>query len=246
MKIMGQDVTIASHDGGTFGAYVATPPRARAPGLVLIQYICGVNRVMRALADDFASKGFRVAVPDLFWRQEPGVQLIDDPSRPTDAEQKRALELNAGFDDANGIADLIATMDWLRKGDGATGKVGVLGYCLGGRLAYLMATRSDADCAVGYYGVNIERHLGEAGDISRPLMLHVAGNDALCGPDARAQIMATLKVIPTAEVFTYAGAGHAFALPNGHNYDAAAAEAANRRSLAFLSRYLADGTVTAR
>ena len=242
---MGQDVVITSQDGNAFGAYAATPPEARAPGLVLIQYICGVNRVMRALADDFASKGFHVAVPDLFWRQEPGVQLINDPSRPTEAEQKRALELNAGFDDANGVADLIATVDWLRKGDGASGKVGVLGYCLGGRLSYLMATRSNADCAVGYYGVNIERYLGEVSGISKPLMLHIAGNDALCGPDARAQIAATLKAVPTAEVYSYAGAGHAFALANGHNFDAAAAEAANRRSLAFLSRYLSGGVTAA-
>lgn len=238
---MGMDVTIAARDGGRFGAYVAAPRESHAPGLVLIQYICGVNRVMRALADEFAGHGFRVAVPDLFWRQEPGVQLNDDPSRPTEAEQKRALALNAGFDDDKGVADLIATLDWLRASPGATGKVGVLGYCLGGRLAYLMAARSEADCAVGYYGVNIEGYLAEADKIGRPLMLHIAGRDELCSEAARRQIAQRLATVPGAVVHSYEGAGHAFALRGGHNFNAAAAAEADRRSLDFLDRHLAGG-----
>jgi len=236
---MGKDVTIEARDGGQFGAYVATPADARAPGLVLIQYICGVNRVMRALAEEFAGHGFRVAVPDLFWRQEPGVQLNNDPSRPSEAEQKRALALNAGFDDDKGIADLIATLDWLRAAGGAGSKVGMLGYCLGGRLAYLMAVRSDADCAVGYYGVNIDRYLDEAPRISRPLMLHMAGRDELCGEEARARIAGALASVPGAVVHSYPGAGHAFALKGGHNFNAVAAAEADRRSLEFLNRHLA-------
>jgi carboxymethylenebutenolidase len=238
---MGMDVTIAARDGGRFGAYVAASRESRAPGLVLVQYICGVNRVMRGLADEFAGHGFRVAVPDLFWRQEPGVQLNNDPSHPSEAEQKRALALNAGFDDDRGVADLIATLDWLRASPGATGRVGVLGYCLGGRLAYLMAARSDADCAVGYYGVNIEGHLGEAGRIGRPLMLHVAGRDELSTEAARRQIAQRLATVPGAVVHGYPGAGHAFALRGGHNFDAAAAAEADRRSLDFLNRHLVGG-----
>jgi carboxymethylenebutenolidase len=238
---MGMDVSIAASDGGRFGAYVAAPRDSRAPGLVLIQYICGVNRVMRALADEFAGHGFRVAVPDLFWRQEPGVQLNDDPSRPTEAEQKRALALNAGFDDDKGVADLVATVEWLRAAPGAAGKVGVLGYCLGGRLAYLMAARSDVDCAVGYYGVNIEGHLDEAGAIKRPLMLHIAGRDELCPEPARRQIAERLAAVPGAVVHSYAGAGHAFALRGGHNFNTPAAAEADRRSLDFLNRHLAGG-----
>jgi carboxymethylenebutenolidase len=236
---MGRDVTIAASDGGRFGAYVAAPRESRAPGLVLIQYICGVNRMMRGLADEFAGRGFRVAVPDLFWRQEPGVQLNNDPSRPTEAEQKRALALNAGFDDDKGVADLIATLDWLRAAPGATRKVGVLGYCLGGRLAYLMAARADADCAVGYYGVNIEGHLGEAGSIGRPLMLHIADRDELCAEPARRQIADRLAAVPGAVVHNYPGAGHAFALRGGHNFNPSAAAEADRRSLDFLNRHLA-------
>lgn len=239
--MMGMDVTIAARDGGRFGAYVAAPAQSRAPGLVLIQYICGVNRVMRVLADEFAGHGFLVAVPDLFWRQEPGVQLNNDPGQPAEAEQKRALALNAGFDDDEGVADLIATLSWLRAQPGATGKVGALGYCLGGRLAYLMAARSDADCAVGYYGVNIEGYLGEAERIRRPLMLHIAGRDELCTETARRQIGHRLAMVPGAVVHSYADAGHAFALRGGHNFNAAAATEADRRSLDFLTRHLAAG-----
>jgi carboxymethylenebutenolidase len=235
---MGEMIEIHSAEGGRFAAYLARPAASRAPGLVLLQYICGVNRVMRGLADGFAAEGYLVAVPDLFWRQEPGVRLIDDPAQPSEAETKKSLALNAGFDDEAGVADLAATLAWLRASPASSGKVGALGYCLGGRLAFLMATRTDADCCVGYYGVNIERYLGEAARIRRPLLLHIAERDALCPPPAQAQIIAALARVPGAATEVHPGAGHAFALPRGHNFSAAAAEAANLRSAAFLSEHL--------
>ena len=236
---MGKEVMISAHDRGRFSCYLAAPATARAPGLVLIQYICGVNRVMRMLADDFAAKGLLVAVPDLFWRQEPGVQLNNDPSKPDSEHHKKALALNAGFDDGDGVADLISTLAWLRAAPRCSGKAGVLGYCLGGRLSFLMASRSDADCSVGYYGVNINQYLGEADKITKPLMLHIAGSDELCPPEAQREIVESLRPNPVAVVHVYEGAKHAFALPGGHNFNAAAAEQANRRSLELLEQELA-------
>jgi carboxymethylenebutenolidase len=213
---------------------------------VLIQYISGVNRVMRLLADDFAAKGMLVAVPDLFWRQEPGVQLNNDPSNPNPAEHKKALALNAGFDDGHGVADLISTLAWLRAAPQCSGKAGVLGYCLGGRLSYLMASRSDADCSVGYYGVDINRYLGEVDNIKKPLMLHIAGNDELCPPAAQQQIIQAVQPNPVAVVHVYEGARHAFALAGGPNFNASAADQANRRSLQFLEQGLAMATARTR
>lgn len=232
------NVTIAARDGGTFSAYLATPQAARAPGLILGQYICGVNKVMRAIADDFARQGYLTLVPDVFWRQEPGVQLSDEPSKPNAAEFKRALELNAGFDDELGVQDLLATLDFLRKHGRCTGKAGFLGYCLGGRLAWYMATRSDADCSVSYYGVNIDRHLDEAERIRRPLLMHIAERDDLVPPQARDAILARVKGNGCVTAVVHAGVNHAFALPGGQNYSPAAAEAANNASSAFLERNL--------
>ena len=146
----GTSVTIEAADGGSFSAYLATPEQENAPGLVLMQYICGVNAVMRGLADGFADEGYLVAVPDLFWRQEPNVQLLNDPSKPNLDEQQRALELNSGFVDETAIEDLKSTLAFLRAHPGCSGRAGALGYCLGGRTAFLMAARSDCDCTVGY------------------------------------------------------------------------------------------------
>jgi carboxymethylenebutenolidase len=235
---MGQDVIIPAHDGGRFSCYLAAPPAPGAPGLVLIQYICGVNRVMRMLADEFAENGMLVAVPDLFWRQQPGVALNNDPANPDPEDHKKALSLNAGFDDANGVADLRSTLAWLKARPECSGKAGVLGYCLGGRLAYLMAARSDADCSVGYYGVNINRYLREADQIKNPLLLHIAGRDELCPAEAQREIAQALETNPVTTVHVYAQAGHAFALPGGHNFNAATAQEANRRSLQFLRQVL--------
>lgn len=237
--VAGETVAIDGPDG-KFEAYLACPAQQPAPGLVLMQYICGVNAVMRRLADEFAGHGYLVACPDLFWRQEPGVQLIQDPSKPDPAEQQRALELNAGFDDAAATADLRAVIGWLRGRADCSGRVGALGYCLGGRLAFLTAARSDADCSVGYYGVNIDRYLGEAGAIAGPLMLHIAGADELCSKEAHDAIVEALAPRDAVTLHEYDGAGHAFALEGGHNHRADAAALADERSLAFLRRHLFD------
>jgi carboxymethylenebutenolidase len=229
------DVTIASADGGQFSAYLAVPPSGRGAAVLVIQEIFGVNNVMRRIADDLAAQGYLALCPDIFWRQEPGIQLTDQ----TDAEWARAFELFKGFDEMKGVADLKAALTYLRTIRGSTGKVGTVGYCLGGRLVYLMAARSDADCNVSFYGVGIENNLDEAKAIRKPTILHIAEKDSYVPPDAQDKIGRALANHPHVTIHTYAGMEHAFARVGGKHYDKAAADLANMRTSAFFRKRLA-------
>src|SRR5262249_24871764 len=196
---------------GTFSAYVAAPKNLAAgkkvPGILVIQEIFGVNKVMRDLCDGFAAQGYVALCADLFWRQEPGIQITDK----TEAEWNRAFELYQGFNEAKGVQDLIASLDHLRKLPTCCGKAGSVGYCLGGKLAYLMATRSNADANVGYYGVGIENALNEASAITKPLLLHIAAEDQFVPKEAQAKIKEMLARISAATIHVYPGCDHAFA-----------------------------------
>lgn len=235
---MGSMITITAADGGRFEAYLAEPPTAASgaavPGLVLIQEIFGVNQVMRDLADDFASLGYRVLCPDLFWRQEPAIQLTDK----SEAEWARAFQLFQGFNETLGVQDLIATLAHLRSMPGSSGKVGSVGYCLGGKLAFLMATRSTADCNVSYYGVGLDGLVGEIGAITRPLLMHIAEFDKFVPAAARDAVLAAMAAVPMADVHVYSGVDHAFARVGGEHYDAKAATLANERTRTFLKSKL--------
>ncbi len=225
----GTEVTIARPDGG-FGGYLAKPEGGVGPGVVVIQEIFGVNAVMRGITDDLAAEGFAALCPDLFWRQEPGLQLSDQ----NEAKMARAFELFAGFDFAAGVRDIAAALDFLRGEDACARPVGAIGFCLGGLLAYLTGTRTSADCAVGYYGVGIEQRLGEAGNLTKPLMLHVATADEFVPEEAQAAVRGDLGGNPLVTIHDYEGLGHAFARRGGDHFDAAAAALANGRTYAFL------------
>ena len=228
------DIKIAARDGGSFTGYLAKPASGRGPGVVVIQEIFGVNAVMRAITDNVAKMGYVALCPDLFWRQEPGIQITDK----TEAEWKRAFGLFQGFDVDKGVEDLKSTLDSLRKTEGCTGKVGSMGFCLGGKLAYLMATRSAADCSVAYYGVGLDGLLGEAGKISKPLMLHIAELDKFVPPEAQKKVKDGLKGNKHVTIHSYPGCDHAFARMGGEHYDASAAASANQRTAAFFKQYL--------
>ena len=182
------EITIQAADGGSFSAYLAVPKAGKGPGMVVIQEIFGVNAVMRGISDNLAAQGYTAICPDLFWRMKPGIQLTDQ----TEAEWKLAVGYFGRFDADKGAADLKATLAALRKHPACSGKVGAVGYCLGGKLAYFMATRSDADCSVGYYGVGIQDQLGEAKNLKKPLMLHIAEKDQFVPSEAQAKIKAAL------------------------------------------------------
>ena len=227
------DITIDAADGGSFSAYLATPEVALAPGIVVIQEIFGVNQGMRDLCDTFAAAGYVAACPDLFWRIEPGVQLTDQSQEEWD----RAFELMNAFmpDFEKGVGDIQATINYLREAAGCNGKVGAVGYCLGGSLAYASACFTDSDVSVGYYPVQIENSLELATNISHPLMLHIAEADGFCPPEAQARIKDALAAHDKVTLHTYPGVDHAFARIGGGNYNAEAADLANQRSQAFLS-----------
>ena len=220
--------------GGSFSAYVARPAAERAPAVVAIQEIFGVNAVMRQVCDDLAAQGFLAICPDLFWRLEPEIELTDR----SQAEWDRALDLMGRFDVDQGVEDIRATLAHIRADPGCNGKAGAVGYCLGGRLAYLTATRTDSDASVGYYGVGIETYLNEAERLSRPLMLHIAEEDGFVPKDAQARIVSALKDHPCASLHLYPGCDHAFARPGGAHYDAAAAALANQRTTDFFKTNL--------
>jgi len=226
---------IEADDGsGHFAGYLALPPGGSGPGLVIAQEIFGVNATMREAADAYAAQGYVVLVPDLFWRLQPGIELGYTPE-----DWQRAFELYQGFDEARGVDDLQAAISVLRARPEVRGKVGVLGYCLGGKLAYLAACRTDADASVSYYGVGIENALGEAARIKRPLLMHVAALDKFCPPEAQAKIVAALGSAAHVELHVYPGVDHAFVRQGGDHFDAAAAQLADARSAAALKAALA-------
>ena len=228
---MGQTIQIQAADGsGTFNAYLATPASGKGPGIVLCQEIFGVNATMRAVADYYAEEGYTVLVPDLFWRIAPGIELAD---RGEDFQ--RALGLYQRFDEALGVKDVGSALEALRARPECVGQTGVLGFCLGGKLAYLSACRLDrVACAVAYYGVGIEHALAEAAHIKGRLVLHVAERDGFCPPEAQAQIRAALGGKDGIELYVYPGVDHAFARAGGEHYDRPSALMAHQRSIGAL------------
>lgn len=230
------EIEIAAADGsGSFAAYVATPKGKPAGVVVMIQEIFGVNATMRQLSDWVAEMGFIAISPDLFWRQEKGVQLDPDAGQ---AQWDKAFKLMQGMDQDKAVEDLKTTIALARKMDGANGKVATMGFCLGGRLAFMTAARTDADANISYYGVGIEGLLGEAGAIKSPLILHIAEKDKFVPPEAQAKIVEGLRGQPLASVHVYPGVDHAFARMGGHAWDARAATIANGRTAELLAKVL--------
>ena len=226
-----ESVTISTPDGD-FAAYVAHPATEPAAAIVVIQEIFGVNAFVREACERLAAQGYLAIAPDLFWRIEPGIDLTDH----TDADWKRAFELYNAFDVDAGVKDIAATIDWIRPK--SSGKVGAIGFCLGGLLAYLTATRTDADASVAYYGVGIDKFTAEADKLANPLLLHTAEEDQFVPKEAQAQIHTALKNHPHVEIFSYPGRDHAFSRTGGDNFNAEDAATAAERTFAFFSKAL--------
>lgn len=227
-------MTIPSKDGQSFSAYVAMPAKLPAPTVIVIQEIFGVNEGIRAKCDWLASEGFIAVAPDLFWRIEPGVELSDK----TDAEWEKAFDLMNMFDIDNGIEDLKAVKHTFRGHADSNGKVGCIGYCLGGKVAYLMGCRSDIEASVGYYGVGIDQLLAEANHIDGAIMMHVAEEDEYVDKHAQQVMKNGLADNDKVTVYSYPGVNHAFSRVNGQNYNKEAATLADGRTLTFLHEHL--------
>lgn len=229
----GSYITVEQGDK-KFNAYLAVPEAGKGPGIVLCQEIFGVNAVMREKADFLAEEGYTVLVPDLFWRSAPGIAL-----GYTEQDFTKAFELYQGFNEDTGIEDVQAALTTLKGLDvcDAEAGLGVVGYCLGGKLAYLAACRlPEVACAVGYYGVGIENNLDEAENIKGKLVLHMAELDQFCSVEARAQIIAALADKKNIQTFVYSNVDHAFARPHGDHYHKPSAMIAHERSITALRK----------
>jgi carboxymethylenebutenolidase len=230
---MAEWIEVAAKDGGRFKAYVARPPHGSGPGIVLLQEIFGVNATMREQADAWAEEGYVVVVPDLFWRLEPGIELDYSPEG-----WQQAFSCYQKFDVDKGIEDVQATIHALRAHPALKGKVGAVGYCLGGKLAYLTGTRTDVDCSVCYYGVGIEQCLDELKNVKAPMMMHFAELDQYAPPAAVAKIKDAAKGNELITIYEYPGVDHAFARKGGDHWHKPSAMMAYSRSLALFRQVL--------
>lgn len=229
----GQWIEIPAADGGKFRGYLTVPASGKGPGIVLCQEIFGINAYVREVAEYYAEEGYVVLAPDLFWRMEKDVDLGYSPE-----EWQKAFEFFQKFDVDKGMNDITAAVKTLRARSEVVGKVGALGFCLGGKLAYLAAARSGVDVAVGYYGVGIEQSLNEAKNIKCPLVLHFAEKDKFVPAEAVQQIRSAFKDRHDVEIYTYPGVDHAFARTGGDHFDKPSALMAHHRSIAMFRRVM--------
>jgi carboxymethylenebutenolidase len=228
-----ETVSIETPDG-SFHATLVGATDTRLPGLVMIPEIFGINTSLLDMAGHFARQGFVVLALDIFWRLQPNVNL---GYRPEDF--KLARELHARFDYAKGVRDMQAGIDYLRQHPACTKKVGVVGYCLGGTMAYLAASRTDAQAAVAYYGTRIDSYLDDGPKISRPLILHLGRLDHRTPPPIMSAILAAVADNKCVEPFNYENARHGFANHTRPDvFDPQATQAANERSVRFFHKHL--------
>ena len=236
---MGSTHSIQTFDhDGSFNAYVAQPEGAPKAAIIVIQEIFGVNEGIRRKCDGWAEMGYLAVAPDLFWRIKPGIELDPD----VEAELQEAFGYFGQYDPNDGVKDIEATIRAIRAGVGGldgVAKVGAVGYCLGGKLAYMVAARTDVDASVGYYGVMIDQMLDESHAIANPLMLHIPTADHLVGPEAQAAMHAGLDSHPRVTLHDYEGLDHGFAAEMGNRRDEAGATLADSRTAAFFAEHLA-------
>src|SRR6202162_3303227 len=221
--------------GGTFSAYIARPRSSPASAVVVLQELFGVNADIRKHCDELAEQGYLAVAPDLYWRQEPGVDL----NVTSEADWDHGLRLYSAFDRDAGVKDIKDTIDAVRNLPGCNGKVALLGYCLGALMVFMTALRNDGiDAAVWYHGADTEKYLGEVDGLHAPILMHVAEEDEFISKAAQTEIKAALAKKPNATVYRYPGQSHAFSRHNGAHYNAAAARLANGRTREFLHQQL--------
>lgn len=229
------EIETLDHDGH-FPAYMVEPEGTPRAAILVIQEIFGVNEGIRRKCDHWARLGYLALAPDLFWRLEPGVEL--DPDIPEQFQQ--ALKLMGQFDQDQGVRDIEATIREARRRLPPGGKVGCVGYCLGGRLAFMTAARTDIDASVGYYGVGIDNLLREKAAIARPVMLHIPTADHFVGPDVQKAMHEGLDDDPKVVLHDYPGLDHGFATEMGKRRNEEGAQLADARTEAFFAENLSS------
>ena len=231
---MATNTEIPTLDGdGKIPAYVAKPEGTPRGAIIVQQEIFGVDAGIRKKADAWASKGYLAVAPDTFWRQQPGLEL--DADKPEEFQQAAGFMMKHDFD--AGIRDIEAVIHWIRRDKGVA-KVGLVGYCMGGKIAYMTAARTDIDASVGYYGVGIDQMLNEKHAIARPLLLHVPTADGFVPPEAQKAMHEGLDDHPRVTIYDYEGLDHGFAAEIGSRRDDAAAKLADERTAAFFAEHI--------
>lgn len=225
---------IPTLDGdGLIPAYVARPEGTPRGAIIVQQEIFGVDPDIRRKADSWAAKGYLAVAPDSFWRQKPGIEL----SPYVEAEMQQALDHMMAHDFDLGMRDLEAVIHWIRREEGVP-KVGLVGFCMGGKIAYMVAARTDIDASVGYYGVMIDQMLDEKHAIARPLMLHIPTADHFVDAAAQKAIHDGLDDHPRVTLWDYEGLDHGFAAEIGARRDEAGAELADQRTAQFFAEHI--------
>src|SRR5271170_1760819 len=233
-RTMSDPITIEGRDGA-FGAYIARPKTLPAPAVVVLQELFGVNAEIRKTCDELAEQGYVAVAPDLYWRQEPGVDL----SVTSQVDWDHGLRLYQAYDRDAGVKDIKDTIDAVRNLPECSGKVALLGYCLGALMVFMTAVRNEGiDAAVWYHGADTDKYLGEVDGLHAPILMHLAEEDEFISKAAQAAIRAALAEKPNATVYSYLGQNHAFSRNNGAHYNAAAATLANGRTREFLHQHL--------
>lgn len=221
---------------GFFDAYVTLPPSGQGPGILLIQEIFGVNSHIRSIADKLASEGFVVLAPDLFWRMKPNLELGYEG-----ANFDEALRYYEKFDEQKGLADLREAAEYLRDLKPCTGRVGAMGFCLGGKLTYRLAACFNLNAAVAYYPVMLDKHLDEADKIKCNINLYFADQDRFVSKDTFDTIKTALAPKSNFHIYLYEGVDHGFNCDERPAYNKEAAESAWNRSLDLLHVELKTG-----
>ncbi|KWD75298.1 dienelactone hydrolase family protein [Burkholderia ubonensis] len=220
-------------DNDSFGGYLALPRRGKGPAVIIVQEIFGVNAHIRSVADQYAADGYVALAPDVFWRTQPRVELAYEG-----ADRDKGIELLRKTDVNLAVADIAAAADLLRTRPETGGKVAAIGYCFGGRLAYLAAATGKIDAAVAYYGGGIQNALDVAGKVTQPILFHYAENDHAIPLAAVDQVKAAFAGRDNAAFHLYPGAEHGFNCAERASYHQRAAALAHGRTLTFLAEQL--------
>ncbi|MDG6079417.1 dienelactone hydrolase family protein [Erythrobacter litoralis] len=231
---MSEQIKLDSLDNqNSFNAYVARPEGNAKAAIVVIQEIFGINAGIRRKCDKLAEQGYLAVAPDLFHQFEDGIELDPD----IEPEMDKALKLFEKFDQDQGVRDIEAAIKWARSQ--GCGKVGAVGYCLGGRLAYMTAARTDSDATVGYYAVGVDNLLAEKHAIANPLILHIPTEDGFVDKDTQRKMHDGLDDHPKVTLYDYEGMDHGFATEFGNRRDDENAERADKRTMDFFAKHLA-------
>lgn len=233
MSLTTRWIEIDAGGGERYDGYLALPRAGKGPAVIIVQEIFGVNAHIRSVAEQYALAGYVALAPDIFWRTERRVELGYEG-----ADRDKGLALLKSLDVERTVADLGAAAKTLRALPETAGKMGAVGFCFGGQLAYLMAARGTTDAAVSYYGGGIQNKLDEAANVRVPILFHYAEHDSSIPPTAVAQVKQQFAGQANAQFFDYPGVGHGFNCSDRSAYDQHASALAHGRTLTFLSQHL--------